>query len=408
MRICRIFNTLPSSRNPGAGLVPYYFARYVEEPTLFVTRRTEGALPLPPHVRLVAVDTPDSTTPAGLRERLFGEQPTGRAARLLLQVQLAVRAVRGNTRFLAVAVREMLRFRPELVVCHSLKRLGYGVLAKLLLGSRLVLSLHNTTEAAALKNLPLLRWLIRLADRVVVVSAEIGRQLAPFVPRERIWVSSTGVDLAVFSDQHLPREPQLVAIGSFKWKKGYPDLLEAARIVFQRFPDHRLVIVGDGEERPAIAAAVERLGLASRVVLTGVLPHPEVVRLLNTSRVFVMASLHEGLPKVLLEALACGTPAVVTDACNAEGIIDTTGLSVPPRDPGALAGAIVRLLTEPDLWERCSRNGPAVAAQYDWKAVVERDYRMYRELSAPPARPRPLAAGPREPVGNEAPGHRAG
>jgi glycosyltransferase involved in cell wall biosynthesis len=93
-----------------------------------------------------------------------------------------------------------------------------------------------------------------------------------------------------------------------------------------------------------------------------------------------MASLHEGLPKALLEAIACGTPAVITDGCNAEDIIEQTGLMVPAEDSQALAGAIVALLEETVRWEKCSQNGPAVARRYDWRAVAARDYNTYREL----------------------------
>jgi glycosyltransferase involved in cell wall biosynthesis len=90
--------------------------------------------------------------------------------------------------------------------------------------------------------------------------------------------------------------------------------------------------------------------------------------------------------------VACGTPAVVTDACNAEGIIETTGLSVPARDPGALAGAVTTLLHDDGLWERCSRSGPRVAAGYDAALVAARDHAMYRRLVGDPAGATPAVA----------------
>ncbi|MFQ5904690.1 MAG: glycosyltransferase family 4 protein, partial [Candidatus Binatia bacterium] len=207
-------------------------------------------------------------------------------------------------------------------------------------------------------------------------------QLRGFVPDERIRLSSTGVDLETFINWNITRKNKIITIGSFKWKKGYRYLLEAASLVFKRYPACRLVIVGDGEERQGIVNTIECLGLNKHVVLSGILPREEIVRVLNESKIFVMASVHEGLPKALLEALACGTPAVVTKECNAEGLIETTGLSVPPANSQALAKAIIMLLEDMELWEKCSRNGPEVAKYYDWQAVAARDYAVYRELFA--------------------------
>jgi glycosyltransferase involved in cell wall biosynthesis len=380
MRICRIVNSLPTDENPGAGLVAFYLGKYIPEPTLYIMRELKGCRSLPPHVKITTVDFRDATTPPSFHQAVFGEDKLNLFSGTLLQVRLVTRIILSHWKFFFTAMREMLRFRPHLVICHSLKRLIYGVIAKYLLRSKLVLSLHNTTETAALANLWLLRLLIRIPDRIVVVSAQIGRQLRPFVPDERIRLSSTGVDLERFVNRNNTRKKQLLTIGSFKWKKGYRHLLESASLVFKRYPAYRLVIVGEGEERQQITKTIDRLGLNAHVVLTGIVPREEIVRLLNESKLFVMASLHEGLPKVLLEAIACGTPAVVTDGCNAEGIIDTTGLSVPAGNPEALAEAIIAMVEDTELWEKCSRNGPQVAKYYDWKAVATRDYALYREL----------------------------
>lgn len=380
MRICRLVNILPSDENPGAGLVSYYLAKHIPEPTLYITRRLNGTWPLPPHVKVAEVDFLEVTTPPGLRQAIFEKDKLNPISGTLLQTRLVGRIVRSHSRFFLVALRQMVRFRPDLVICAGLRRLIYGVVAKYLLGSKLILSLHGTAETAALANLWLLRLLIKIPDRVVVVSKQIGRELLPFLPDERIRLSSTGVDLQQFGNRNMARKNQLVTIGWFKWQKGYSYLLEAASLVFKQYSDYRLVIVGDGEKRREILQTIDRLGLKEHVVLTGIIGRDEIVRFLNESKLFVMASLHEGLPKVLLEGIACGTPAVVTDRCNAEGIIDTTGLSVPAGNPEALAEAIIAMLEDTELWERCSRNGPEVAKYYDWKAVAARDYAIYREL----------------------------
>lgn len=381
MRICRVVNVLPTPEQPGGGLLFYYLAKHIPEPTLFITR-DGGApgVPFPPHVEILGVAGADRPAPPGLRRAIVSPKPPSRSVRVALKAAGTLMLAATDARFFLQAAREMRRFRPDLVICSSLRRLPCGLFARYALGARLILSLHNTTEATALRRSAALRALARVPDRIVVVSRAIERELHGLVDPQRVVLSSTGVDLEQFSDWRLPRKPQLVTIGSFKWKKGYACLLEAAALVFPRFPDHRLVVVGDGEERPEILRTIARLGLEGRVVLAGTLPRAEIVRLLNESALFVLASLHEGLPKALLEALACGTPAVVTDACNAEGLIETTGLSVPAADAAALAKGIITILEDDVLRERCAANGPPAARAYDWPAVAAREYAVYREV----------------------------
>ena len=122
-------------------------------------------------------------------------------------------------------------------------------------------------------------------------------------------------------------------------------------------------------------------GLNNRVILQGIVPRQEIVSFLNESKLFVMASLHEGLPKALLEAIACGTPAVITDGCNAEGIIEDTGLLVPAGSSEALAGAIITMLEDTALWEKCSQNGPRIERGITiGRQLPLEDYHTYREL----------------------------
>jgi glycosyltransferase involved in cell wall biosynthesis len=71
---------------------------------------------------------------------------------------------------------------------------------------------------------------------------------------------------------------------------------------------------------------------------------------------------------------------VITDGCNAEDIIEQTGVIVPAESSEALAKAIITMIEDAALWEKCSRNGPVVGWRYDWKAVAARDYNTYREL----------------------------
>jgi glycosyltransferase involved in cell wall biosynthesis len=156
------------------------------------------------------------------------------------------------------------------------------------------------------------------------------------------------------------RERTVVAVGRLIEKKGFTDLVEAARRLAARGEDLRVVIVGDGPERAALEAQIERGGLTGRVELVPALTQEDVLRLIGSATVFALPCVigadgdRDGLPTVLLEAMALGTPVVSTTVAGVPEMIDheRSGLLVEQRDPGALADALSRLLGTPELRER--------------------------------------------------------
>jgi len=149
-------------------------------------------------------------------------------------------------------------------------------------------------------------------------------------------------------------DPALVALGRplvgtvtvLRKQKGVEVLLEAAPAVLEAVPEARIAIVGDGPERDALGARAAALGLDERVAFVpfggATAPH------LRALDVYVLSSAWEAFPIGVLEAQACGVPQVATDVGGTrEAVVPETGVLVPPRDPGALALALVRLLRDP-------------------------------------------------------------
>jgi glycosyltransferase involved in cell wall biosynthesis len=157
------------------------------------------------------------------------------------------------------------------------------------------------------------------------------------------------------------RRPGLVvAVGRLVEKKGFADLVEAARLLRAGGADVRTVIVGDGPQRAALQAQVERAGLAGRVQLVPALTQDAVLELIASASAFALPCVvgadgdRDGLPTVLLEAMALGTPAVSTTVAGIPEMIEhgVSGLLVGQREPAALADALARLLGSPDLQAR--------------------------------------------------------
>jgi glycosyltransferase involved in cell wall biosynthesis len=180
------------------------------------------------------------------------------------------------------------------------------------------------------------------------------------------------------------RVPEIVAVGRLVEKKGFADLIEACSLLRDRGVEVRCQIVGIGEQEPELRAAIEHLGLGNRVELPGPRPQGDLIKAVRRAAVFAAPCLvggdgnRDGLPTVLLEAMALGTPCVSTDVTGIPEVLRNgeTGLMVPQRDPAALADAMERLLADPELRVRLAgRARRLVEAEFD----VRRNAALLRE-----------------------------
>jgi len=168
-------------------------------------------------------------------------------------------------------------------------------------------------------------------------------------------------------------EALLLAAGRFCEQKNFGDLVAAAvRLAADGFA-YRLVIAGDGEERPDLQARVAAAGLEGRVWLPGNLT--DLDQVMGAADVFVMSSLWEGLPLVLLEAMAAGLPTVAyaIDGVNELVAPGETGLTVPAGDPAALAGALADLAADASRRRRLGQAAAAVIRErFSFDTLVDR------------------------------------
>jgi colanic acid/amylovoran biosynthesis glycosyltransferase len=160
-----------------------------------------------------------------------------------------------------------------------------------------------------------------------------------------------------------PREPLVVAVGRLVEKKGFADLVDACGLLARRGRRFRCRIAGTGPVEDDLRRRIAAAGLEHRVELVGARSQLEVVRLVQQGAVFAAPCVvgadgnRDGLPTVLLEAMALGTPCVATPVTGIPEAIehDVSGLLVPERDPAALASALERLLDAPGLRVRLAR-----------------------------------------------------
>jgi len=217
------------------------------------------------------------------------------------------------------------------------------------------------------KKLPLIRRLLQFtlhnADRVIAVSRSLKDAMVGLnIPEDKIAVIPNGIDLSKFKP--LPREKArrilglqdkriILSVGSLNQNKGFDFLIRAMRILtdYPRAEQTTLTIIGDGPGYKPLTKLVTSLKLDDRVRLVGSVSHDALYLWYSAADVFCLASGREGLPNVILESLACGTPVVATTVGGIPEIItsDRIGL-LTKRDELSLAETIARAINQ--SWDR--------------------------------------------------------
>ena len=186
-----------------------------------------------------------------------------------------------------------------------------------------------------------------------------------------------------------PEARIILCVGALKARKGNDTLIRAFARVTAHVPDARLVIVGEGGDRPVLAALATDLGIGDQVSMPGQVPSETLRGLYQACEVNVLLSRSvqsnfEGFPLVYLEAGACGKPSVASSAGGSpEAVVDgETGLVVPEEDDRAAAEALRRLLQDDELRARLGANARAYAGRHTWEAYVGAHVRLYHRATS--------------------------
>jgi glycosyltransferase involved in cell wall biosynthesis len=234
------------------------------------------------------------------------------------------------------------------------------------------------------------RLFYRRADAVVVTTQGVGDDLVTNyrVPRTKLRVLHNPVDLdgirtgaaEPIAERRLGSDSMVAAAGRLAGVKNYPLLIEA----LAELSRSRCVgawILGDGVERARLEQLARERGVGDQVRFLGFQQNPW--RYIARADVFVLTSTYEGFGNVVIEAMACGTPVVATRSPGTSEIISdqNNGLLVD-HEPKAVAGAILRLISDAAFRERMITNARESVSQYALPNVVERYDRLFQELVA--------------------------
>jgi len=240
---------------------------------------------------------------------------------------------------------------------------------------------------------PALRWTLRHAGALTAITEDCRQHaLRAGAPAEHIRLVFNGTDLRRFSPDENGNHPDMqygpnmiFACRQLFPRKGIRFLLEAAAQLKPRFPDLKVVLAGDGFERPELTRLAADLGIAQDVTFLGWVPNTDLPPYYRAAAVSVIPSLEEGFGIPAAEAMGCEVPVVASDAGGLPEVVENgvTGLVVPRGDPDALAKAIGTLLQDPERRRVMGRAGRQRALRlFDWDRSAEQFEQLYREIGA--------------------------
>ena len=212
------------------------------------------------------------------------------------------------------------------------------------------------------------------------------------VPKEKIFYLPDGVDLDEIEeytkDVEVTREDYniqdadivLMNVNRLEPNKGVPYLIEAMKILNQEL-NVKLILVGTGSEEEKIKRLIKHLGLSEKVKHFKNIPDKLMFQLYTLADISVTPTLYEGLPLVVLEAMACGKPIVASNVSEVPQAVKDgiNGFLVPPRNPKAIADAVLKIYDK-NLFMKMGKASKEIVERYDWGRIAKMAIRKYEEL----------------------------
>lgn len=221
------------------------------------------------------------------------------------------------------------------------------------------------------------RWLypamVRRTDNLLTVSDTMLKEIGTLWPSCTTRRVYNGIDLDQWRDTEAPgRDPSLIlSVGHLEPRKNYPRLIEAMPRVLARFPDTRLVVVGrDAGEQARLRNKIARLHLVGHVTLMTDTSDDQLRNLYRTAGAFAFPSRYEGFGIPLVEALASGLPAAVSDIDIFREIAGSCALYFDPDNASDIADALIRLRSDDALRSSQADNGHRRASMFDYRILA--------------------------------------
>lgn len=318
---------------------------------------------------------------------------TSEIERLGITVYLVPQKKHGTDYLSFLKVAKLLRkIKPDVIHTHNTQPFIDGVIGALLCGVKRIIHTDHARSFPDKRRYMFAEWVMsHFAFKVVGVSDHTSMNLIKYehISASKIETIPNGIDPAAYQIQidkskkrkelGLPKSGPILGVAvRLCEQKGVSCLLKAMVSVVKHFPQVILIIAGDGELRSELENEAKQLGIQSNVFFLGL--RLDIAELLKLFDIYVLPSLWEGLPMILLEAMAAGCPVIASNVGGVSSAIITgkTGILVSPAELVQLTDAIIKLLSDGHIREEYSKNGLKIFYErFDSKIAVQRYSQLY-------------------------------
>lgn len=243
-----------------------------------------------------------------------------------------------------------------------------------LVNKKVYITFHGT-DFHKIKNSWWYKFFAKIFRKVFVISPDMIPHLSEIHGKKNIILAHNGINQNIYKNQNLIRKKQIIAVGEFKEEKGFEYLIEAFSNLKKNdnFKDYTLLIIGDGRLRKEFEKQIQSLNMTNFIHLPGSKNREELINLYNQSEVFVLSSISEGFPKVLLEAISCGCKIVSTDCGSASSVLKDIKLARPKITEDLTTGLS-------DCIESKSKSNIDID-EFTWESVLKVYYDEYKDIN---------------------------
>lgn len=255
---------------------------------------------------------------------------------------------------------------------HNINFLLTAVIINLIFKKKIILSIGGS-DIYNLKKKLLFNFLVKKVSLVLSVSNKLKNEFNKIYPNIKCKVIGNGVDLNFFKYKTIKKKKIILAVGNIRWQKDYLTLAKAFNQFRKTNTEYKLYICGDIFDKKEYIKIIEYLkknSILNKVVFTGFMNAHEIKKLIYKSKVLVISSVSEGLPKILLESISCGTPVISTNVGDNSQILNNKTLIIPKKNFKKMAIALNSLINSKKKYNQIAKNFFLKRNNFNWKEIV--------------------------------------
>ncbi|MEN6552456.1 MAG: glycosyltransferase family 4 protein [Methanobacterium sp.] len=296
----------------------------------------------------------------------------------------------GTAHFWVNIFLEIKKIKPDIIHIQTISIAVPGLLSKMFLKKPYIVYGRGADIYIPDKFTKLIsKIVLKNANFVIALTQDMKEAMMKIYQRDII-VIPNGIDMERFKEisirtSHNDKVKTILFVGTLRPVKGVIYLIEAMKIVKNEYHGAKLLIVGDGTEGDKLRAIVKELDLEDSVSFAGQRSNNEIPKYMAESDIFVLPSLSEGFPNVILEAMAVGLPVISSKVGGIPNIIQEgiNGLLVEPMNSKDIANKILILLNNEDLRKKISINNKIYVQKYSLDTIVEKLEKIYIDAIFP-------------------------